>query len=481
MAINLQALTVFRGAAEWSDNTMLNLDKENGVRQSGTYRFILNALGRGRKAETANNEVRTELVRALVRAFDLDAGARDGTNISDKTLDRLAELIGPVFKREDFTVGPNGAISSGRPLTARRIKAILARVDAAAKAETGRATLADEGVREIAVGGPKLPAGKAMALVNAAVEFVNGSDKAAQYGIQYSLDLDDAQRDMAAGLVAKYGAGLSDTCQRILANFVVNAIAQKTTELGEDDADGVKEAVEDIARELAESIRNARSFKPGAPETAELDATLTAYWQDLLADSMGPAGAGHYDEEGLFDNFKKDADRDTYRIGGEVFAPKSGMAEEVVGKFKEMVANKRHRKALSTFMSQLTGNFIYMNVSAQNPLPATTKFPHFNLKSVKGFDLLLSADRTGGTFDEGLTNKKGTVCILDVGADGTTANVVVKSFGAVRFNVTDAHEWGEIPMGSCDYELTFSFDLSDPDEAKLTAVHLGQTIEVSEP
>lgn len=28
MAINLQALTVFRGAAEWSDNTMLNMDKE---------------------------------------------------------------------------------------------------------------------------------------------------------------------------------------------------------------------------------------------------------------------------------------------------------------------------------------------------------------------------------------------------------------------------------------------------------------------
>ena len=28
MAINLQALTVSRGAAEWSDNTMLNMDKE---------------------------------------------------------------------------------------------------------------------------------------------------------------------------------------------------------------------------------------------------------------------------------------------------------------------------------------------------------------------------------------------------------------------------------------------------------------------
>ena len=173
MAITLTALDMFRGAAEWSDNTMLNLDKEGGVRQSGTYRFILNALGRGRKAETANNEVRTELVRALVRAFDLNAGARDGTTISDKTLDRLAELIGPVFKREDFTVGPNGAISSGRPLTARRIKAILARVDAAAKAETGRTSIADDGNGEIAVGSPKLPREKAMALVNDAVEFVN--------------------------------------------------------------------------------------------------------------------------------------------------------------------------------------------------------------------------------------------------------------------------------------------------------------------
>ena len=478
MAITLTALDMFRGAAEWSDNTMLNLDKEGGVRQSGTYRFILNALGRGRKAETANNEVRTELVRALVRAFDLNAGARDGTTVSDKTLDRRAELIGPVFKREDFTVGPNGAISSGRPLTARRIKAILARVEAAAKAETGRTSIADDGNGEIAVGSPKLPREKAMALVNDAVEFVNGSDKAAQYGIQNSLNLDDAQRGMAAGLVAKYGAGLSDTCQRILANFVVNAIAQKATELDEDE---VEEAVEDIARNLAESIRNARSFKPGDPEMTEFDAALTDYWKDMLADQMSPAEAGKYDADGLFDGFKRDADRDTYRIGGEVFVPKSGTADRVAAKFKETVANKRHRKVLSTFMNQLVGNFLYFNVSAQNPLPATPKFPDFNLKSVKGFDLLLSADRTGGTFDEGLTTKKGTVCILDVGPDGTTANVVVKSFGSVRFNVADAHEWGEIPMGTCDYEINFSFNLSDPNEAKLTGVHLGQTIEVSEP
>ena len=28
MAITLTALDMFRGAAEWSDNTMLNLDKE---------------------------------------------------------------------------------------------------------------------------------------------------------------------------------------------------------------------------------------------------------------------------------------------------------------------------------------------------------------------------------------------------------------------------------------------------------------------
>ena len=47
--------------------------------------------------------------------------------------------------------------------------------------------------------------------------------------------------------------------------------------------------------------------------------------------------------------------------------------------------------------------------------------------------------------------------MLEVGADGTTANVVVLSFGSVRFNVADANEWGEIPMFSCDYELKFSF------------------------
>ncbi len=83
--------------------------------------------------QQANNAMRTELLRSLGEAFGLRQGiekdAQGRTTFSKGFMDKLQDLIGPDLKAEDFGVnGSTGLVSSGKPLTKRRIDAILARV-----------------------------------------------------------------------------------------------------------------------------------------------------------------------------------------------------------------------------------------------------------------------------------------------------------------------------------------------------------------
>ena len=54
---------------------------------------------------------------------------------------RLERLLGPAFVRDDFKIDSNGLVASGRPLTARRIRAILVSAQDAANDETYNRTL----------------------------------------------------------------------------------------------------------------------------------------------------------------------------------------------------------------------------------------------------------------------------------------------------------------------------------------------------
>jgi len=81
----------------------------------------------------ANNEIREQLLQNLGKllAPDFNLTKKGGhTEFSSEFMDKLENILGAdVFKKKDFGVGKNGgSVSSGRPLTARRINAIMARV-----------------------------------------------------------------------------------------------------------------------------------------------------------------------------------------------------------------------------------------------------------------------------------------------------------------------------------------------------------------
>ena len=135
--INLAALDMFRTANSWTADSIANLDGGNGIKKVGEYSGPLSALGRSGIEKTANNEMRTELLKALGNAFGMQmmTGNDGKARFTRDFLRNLERKIGADFKRTDFTLDAEGYVNSGRPLTARRIKAILSTVVLAAADE----------------------------------------------------------------------------------------------------------------------------------------------------------------------------------------------------------------------------------------------------------------------------------------------------------------------------------------------------------
>ena len=102
----------------------------NKIVQKNKYYGFAGKIFRLSGAKAANNAVRTELLRSLGRAFDLEGVGNNSegkTTFSASFMDKLSELLGEDFKRDDFGIGADGTVKSGKPLTQRRIKAILKR------------------------------------------------------------------------------------------------------------------------------------------------------------------------------------------------------------------------------------------------------------------------------------------------------------------------------------------------------------------
>ena len=79
---------------------------------------------------------RTELLCSLGNAFGLNGMGqnKDGvTTFSKSFMDKLQKLLGDEFKRNDFGISDDGTVTSGKPLTQRRVSAIVKQAILASK------------------------------------------------------------------------------------------------------------------------------------------------------------------------------------------------------------------------------------------------------------------------------------------------------------------------------------------------------------
>ena len=132
MSFKISELNAFSKATLGpSDNAIANVTGGGRIVQKNKYWTWVGKVFRMTGTKNANNAVRTELLSALGRAFEINEGIGSNgegkTTFSTRFMDRLSELLGPAFKRDDFGIRPDGAVDSGKPLTKRRITAILNR------------------------------------------------------------------------------------------------------------------------------------------------------------------------------------------------------------------------------------------------------------------------------------------------------------------------------------------------------------------
>ena len=127
---NINALGAFRNIDFGNADAIVNIKQGGGVGQNGKLGNFFCKMFRSSATEARNNAVRTELLRALGQGFGIEGMTeKDGkTYFSADFMAKLERILGrDVFKAADFKLNRDGSVSSGKPLTQRRIQAIVAK------------------------------------------------------------------------------------------------------------------------------------------------------------------------------------------------------------------------------------------------------------------------------------------------------------------------------------------------------------------
>lgn len=136
MGFSIKALDNFRNASFQDADAIVNIGNDNTVSKKGSYHGAVGRMFRVSSTKAANNAARTELLRSLGNAFGLNGMGqnKDGvTTFSKGFMDKLQKLLGDEFKRNDFGISDDGTVTSGKPLTQRRVSAIVKQAILASK------------------------------------------------------------------------------------------------------------------------------------------------------------------------------------------------------------------------------------------------------------------------------------------------------------------------------------------------------------
>ena len=128
MSFNISALNTFRNVNLGGDNAIANLNGEGGIKKNKELGNFIGRMFRLPTTKANNNAVRAELLRSLGQAFGLGGvSERDGKlHFSADFMARLESILGrDILKTGDFEIGADGSVTSGKPLTQRRITAIV--------------------------------------------------------------------------------------------------------------------------------------------------------------------------------------------------------------------------------------------------------------------------------------------------------------------------------------------------------------------
>ena len=129
MEINTTHLAMFRDVKLEGENAIANVGTDGkSVVQNKKLGSLISRLFRSKTEESLNNAARTALLKSLGQAFGLSGMTESGgtTKFSADFMKKLEGILGrDVLKTGDFKISSDGTVSSGKPLTKRRIDAII--------------------------------------------------------------------------------------------------------------------------------------------------------------------------------------------------------------------------------------------------------------------------------------------------------------------------------------------------------------------
>jgi len=111
-------------------NTRVTLDEDNKLVNGGLYeRHNIKAiLNRSQDEKDQNNKIRTAFLKALGQSLGI---SKEGDTLTSQIVKTIKKTLGDsVFKSGDFSVDADGNVKTGKPLTERRISAIVDKVAA---------------------------------------------------------------------------------------------------------------------------------------------------------------------------------------------------------------------------------------------------------------------------------------------------------------------------------------------------------------
>lgn len=102
------------------------------------YKGPLSAMTRSSNEKARNIYTRETLLVALAKTFDMEdecgwSDSNGSYTFSARLMDKLESVLGEDFKRHDFCLSKEGCVTTGRPLTLRRVNAIVSKVDEACR------------------------------------------------------------------------------------------------------------------------------------------------------------------------------------------------------------------------------------------------------------------------------------------------------------------------------------------------------------
>jgi hypothetical protein len=355
---------------------------------------------------------------------DAEKSANDKTRAAFKKA--VADMFGgenriPASVRKAMVLGD---YNCGKPLTARRIMAV------------------NKALRPYII----------TDAIDTASSFFAAAGKIVNRDFSNFRPLSPSERQTAWSLVTRFGSGLDEWGLRTLARAAVFAITK-----GFDP--------EEKVRRVKSMIAPFRDFKPGDPRFAEIDRQLLPYCQSVLANYM--AQGKQFDSEGIFKQFKIDAERIVYTINGNT----TYADPEVLNDFKNKIANVQHRKALSCFFTQMSmSTFIMMAQRMALPDPVN-EGKVINVMHLPGAEMFV-----GKKEDE-----KQVFCVynpkisLEVSEDQKSAKMTLVNECLLHFANGEEIEDYNMPIGGFSWKQEIVFDLSG-EEAVIAETHFGQDL-----